>query len=201
MLWEANSGKFLRAFIDNNIRTTKPKAHSEIIMVCDFTPDGRSLVSASLDCTIKIWDIATGKLLKTFLGHRDPIEDCRIRADGRIMVSVDCNRVKLWRLDRLYTPIQQKGIIHCCKYSPDGKLIATGHNNWKVYLWDAKTLKLRQELIGNVSGVLCCDFSPQGDRIISNGTRGLSFYMWDVHTSKILKTFGPHEDVLRSVVF
>jgi WD40 repeat protein len=42
-------------------------------MVARFTPDGQFIVSGSLDCTLKVWDIGTGECHQTLNGHSDLI--------------------------------------------------------------------------------------------------------------------------------
>ncbi len=53
--------------------------HSEAICVDDcltISPDGRTVVSGSLDDTIKVWDLATGSLKTTLTGHSGPVSVC-----------------------------------------------------------------------------------------------------------------------------
>ena len=39
-------------------------------MACRFAPDGKTIVSASVDTTVKIWDVESGTCLTTLEGHR-----------------------------------------------------------------------------------------------------------------------------------
>src|SRR5438128_2288007 len=43
--------------------------HSDRVRAVAFSPDGRTALSASDDHTLRLWDIATGKEVRTFTGH------------------------------------------------------------------------------------------------------------------------------------
>ena len=49
---------------------TFQKNGSHYVSACDFAPDGKTIMSASWDSTVKIWDVESGKCLTTLEGHR-----------------------------------------------------------------------------------------------------------------------------------
>jgi WD40 repeat protein len=62
-----------------------------------FSPDGGSAVSSSWDNTLKLWDVATGKEIGTFTGHRNYVWSVASSPDGRSMLSDSSdNTFKLW---------------------------------------------------------------------------------------------------------
>ena len=46
------------------------EGHSDAVWACEFAPNGKTIVSASWDETLKIWDVESGKCLTTLEGHR-----------------------------------------------------------------------------------------------------------------------------------
>ena len=49
---------------------TFQKNGSNAVSACVFAPHGKTIVSASWDRTLKIWDVESGKCLTTLEGHR-----------------------------------------------------------------------------------------------------------------------------------
>jgi WD40 repeat protein len=45
------------------------KGHSNVVNSVAFSPDGRTALSGSDDSTLRLWEMATGKELRTFRGH------------------------------------------------------------------------------------------------------------------------------------
>lgn len=51
--------------------------------------DGHYLVSGSRDTSLRMWDLRTGKSLKTFSGHNDWVKYCKL--DGALLISGSCD--------------------------------------------------------------------------------------------------------------
>src|SRR5262245_31126417 len=66
------------------------KGHSEAVYAVAYTPDGRYVVTASFDKTLKVWDAATAKEVKTFAGpqgHQNLVLSVAISSDGQLVAS------------------------------------------------------------------------------------------------------------------
>jgi WD40 repeat protein len=71
--------------------------HSNSVWSVTFSTDGKWLVSASYDETIKLWSVETGACLQTFIGHRGPILSAKFSHDDRLIISVGVDRsLKIW---------------------------------------------------------------------------------------------------------
>jgi hypothetical protein len=69
------------------------------VTACAVTFDGRRVVSASADHTLKVWDLDTGRAVATLAGHADAVTACAVTPDGRRMVSTsDDHTLKVWDL-------------------------------------------------------------------------------------------------------
>ncbi|MFN5264984.1 MAG: WD40 repeat domain-containing protein, partial [Pseudanabaena sp.] len=71
---------------------------AEVTSVC-FSPDGKSIVSASEDSTIQFWS-GDGTLLRTFNGHQGPVRSVCFSPNGKILVSSgEDHKIIMWNLD------------------------------------------------------------------------------------------------------
>jgi len=52
-----------------------------------FSVDGRALISVSRDKTVKLWDVQTGKFLRTVSGEKDQIVTLAVSRNGRVMAT------------------------------------------------------------------------------------------------------------------
>ncbi len=71
--------------------------HSNTVKAIAFSPDGLWFATASSDSTIKLWELASGRLLRTLVGHRKEAKSVAISPDGKLIASVsDDGTAKIW---------------------------------------------------------------------------------------------------------
>ena len=65
-----------------------------------MTADGKRAVSASQDNTLKVWDLETGRALRTLEGHSAAVTGVAVTADGKRAVSASGDKtLKVWDLE------------------------------------------------------------------------------------------------------
>jgi WD40 repeat protein len=79
--------------------------HTDVVWSANFRPDGKQIVSASWDGSLKLWDL-TGNCLQTFTGHTEWVHDANFSPDGKQIVSTS-REICIWQLSPQSQPAWQ----------------------------------------------------------------------------------------------
>lgn len=118
--------------------------HARIVSAVAFSPDGTLLATGSADETIRLWDVATGKVVRQLEGHTRPVNSLAFAGAGKWLFSVSGgravggNELKLWDVATgkdIATVPAHEGQIHQLALSPDGKLVATASLDKSAKVW------------------------------------------------------------------
>jgi WD40 repeat protein len=139
-LFSGSSDKTVRAW---DLTENKPSVlfrHKTEVLAVAADPKGNYIASGSMDGMITIWDLANGVIVKSFEGHRQPVNTLAVSPDGRYLASgSDDNMVKLWDMAEvrlIYTFQGHKGSVNSVSFSPDGSRLASGSTDKAVIVWN-----------------------------------------------------------------
>src|SRR5262249_51625811 len=147
-LWDAATGK------PRSVLRSPDERFYGASWLC-FSPDGKTLASAGApfsnplkpdlprDNQVRLWDLATGKELRTFAGGKDPPDSVAVSPDGKALAVPADGGVRLWEV-ATGKEIRRLGGRHrprwfqAVAFSPDGRLLADAGGR-SVRLWEVAT--------------------------------------------------------------
>lgn len=173
----------------------------ERISSVSVSADGRTILTSSLSFSMRVWDTATGKLLRTLNDDR-PVMYAALSADGRTVLSAG-KVLKLWDIATgrvLRTFAGHENAVGALALSRDGRFALSGGFDKTARLWDLATGQELHTLRGHTAEVRSVAFSPDG-RMVLTASRDGTLKLWDIATGKELRTFTGHEKELSTAAF
>ena len=179
---DANTGEIVLSLV----------GHKAPVNSIDWSPDGSTLMTASDDGTIRLWNASTGAEIKVLDEHLATVNDAQWSPDGLYIASVSSDAiVRLWDAttgEKLHTLEGHIGDVTVVAWSPDSRLFATGGVDEIVRLWDATTGDLIR-IFNNPSGeIFGIAWSSDAQRIAASTWQQITT-VWDVETGGELLHF------------
>jgi len=178
------------------------RTHS--VNACAFSPDGRWIVSADSDRTLKMWEAATGALVRALSSHTRPVSGCAFSPDGLFIVSASWDHtLKVWEAatgTELHTLCGHSWSVNDCAFSPDGRWIVSASTDWTLTVWKASTGTLVRTLYGHTDQVNGCAFSPDGKWIVSASADRM-LKVWEAATGTERLTLRGHRNSVSACAF
>jgi WD40 repeat protein len=180
------------------------KGHYGQINQVHYSPDGKKLLTASDDHTIKEWLAATGKLLQTLSGHTDKVVSARYSPDGQKIVSASFDSfVKEWSVStgaELAAYEHPHAKVNNAVYSPDGTKILTCAEDKLIREWSTTTRECIKTYAGHTRNVSSVSYNGNGNKILS-ASADTTVKEWSAVTGECLRELTGHTEKVNSVCY
>lgn len=166
-----------------------------------WSPDGKTLASASRGEEIHLWDTHTGSIRQTLEGNFN--YSIAWSPDGKVLAAGGIFSLFFWStetgelLARLRTPTKANKSI---AWSPDGKTVVSGADDGIIRLWDFSSRTIRSTLHEHALDINSIAWSPTG-RVLASGSDDKTIRLWNLETKQLIHTFTEHFDSVNSIVW
>jgi WD40 repeat protein len=165
-----------------------------------YSPDGKTLVTATRDGKFDLWSAATGAHLQMIQGR----PWCAAFApDGQTLATVGAEEptIHLWAAEtgrKLRTLKGHETAVSSLAFSPDGKLLASGGiaGDTALRFWDASTGKQVGTLSGHSGQISSLEFARDSETLVSASMDEERVRLWRVSTGKEFRAFAIGEQPL-----
>ncbi len=176
--------------------------YSKAVNAVAISPDGRQAAAASQDNALRLWDVTTGLLLRTFDAQTNGIHAAAFSPDGRsILTGGGDEKLRLWDIvtgQLVRTFEGHTGDVLSVAFASSGTQALSGSKDKTLKLWDIATGQILKTFEGHADEVVSVSLSSDGRSALS-GSKDKTLKLWDLETGQLLKTFEGHVDEVTSV--
>jgi WD40 repeat protein/serine/threonine protein kinase len=182
------------------------RGHSGPVCIA-YSPDGRRIVSGSVDKTIKVWDARTGIALMTLTGNQDAVDNVAYSPNGERIASGGYDgTVRLWDANsgkEIFTMRghQEQNCNWALAFSPDGKWLASS-GGWDkmIKIWDVSNGTEVATIVGDRTAVRPVTFSPDSSYVAFGGFDKV-VRIWDVNQCVEKAVLRGHNGIINALAF
>jgi len=210
-----NSGVILVWQPDGNILARwSTDAHTQEINSLALSEDGNTLLSASVDGKIVVWDVPSGTPRLTFSGHEDAVNVVVISPDGQQALSASCykrsvenactrSQILLWKIadGTIVRDLREhRREVLSLAFAPDPRYALSGSADNTVIYWNLQTETVLRRLVDHTDWVNGVAFSPDG-RYALTASSDSRILLWDINGGNPIQTLNGHLDGVTSIAF
>ncbi len=181
--------------------------HNDGVMTVAWLPDSRRAVSAGEEGIIRLWDVPTARVIRTFTGHKANVSALAVSADGRLLLSGAADQsVRLWDIEsgrEIRRLGEQLGEIRGVAFSPDASRALAGSADLpgSMLLWELPSGKVLAKITPPTrSGFYGVAFAPDGRRALGT-TYQRQIWTFDTTSGELAPPMDGHTGYVIQAVF
>ncbi|MEH2252198.1 nSTAND1 domain-containing NTPase [Nostoc sp.] len=193
----------LQQVISGTQERNRLEAHSAEVVSVSFSPDGKTIVSASNDKTAILWG-RDGTMLRKLTGHTGTVRSASFSPNGQMIATASFDHtVKLWRTSDgglIRTLNGHTAEVLSLSWSGNGEMVATGSADRTAKIWKVSDGHLLRTLSGYRDFVNSVSFSPDSE-ILAIASADKTVKLWSVSDGLLRQTLQGHSAGVSSVAF
>lgn len=178
--------------------------HTDSIRAIAFSADGASLVSSSVDKTVRLWDLATAQETDAFSGFKLAVNAVAFHPHIPMLITGSTDKlIKLWDLtthEELHTLTGHSMAVNAIAVSSDGKYLASGSADRTIKLWDLNSKEELRSLTGHKMPVNAVAFSPKG-AVLASGSPDRTVKLWNCQTGDEIASWSSFRAAINALTF
>lgn len=193
-------GIFVQLGHSGGVQTLTFQGHS-----LKFSPDGKILVSGGMDGLVKIWDMDSGKELRTLEGGG--YEAVAVSTDSKTIAASTGKGIKLWNIESGRAIREFKGLegrVKLLEFSLDGRTLYsfTAGDYYEIRQWDVETGKLIRTIQKkDYRSLELVALSPDFRTFATVTPYDEVIKIWNMETGKELRTLRGHKSSIGSLSY
>ncbi|MBP7075831.1 MAG: caspase family protein [Bacteroidales bacterium] len=177
-----------------------PVGHTEYVKSCEFSSDGRFILTASLDKNIILWDVKTGYELKRYQGSPLGVMKAVFSPDNRYIASVGWDlKIRLWNLETAALINTFGEGMNCVIFSKDGSKLYADSRDGRVGIYNSASGEKTGEIKAHTGIINDMSVSPDGSRLFTVSADG-SCKVWALPAMKLIHTFSIEKGGIQDAV-
>lgn len=169
----------------------------------EIAGENNLLLASSDGGRIRIWNLDSGKRMKSFSYARKDAPEIAVSSDGHLIAIADNKNVILidaMNLKTMAMLIGHTDLVTNISFSPTNDMIATSGKDKKLIIWNIHKQKIIKKISLDKIVISSLDFSPNGKRLASADESGGIRY-WESKTGKLLASFPVHKGRVTSILY
>ena len=175
--------------------------HHNYVFSLSFSPKGNMLVSGSFDEAVFLWDVRSGRIMRSLPAHSDPVGGVDFNRDGTLIAS--CSSDGLIRIWDAMTGQCLRTLVHedrrqvaSVQFTPNSQFVMAWTLDQRIRLWDyaagkcVKTYQGHENKSFSLTGAIYPYENGSEEAFLVSGSEDGSILAWDIVTKDVLWNSG-----------
>lgn len=169
--------------------------HAGRVRAAVWTPDGASILTASDDQTLRLYNASTGEVRQSYGGNTAIVTSAAVSPDGTLFVCGLGDGGVLVRNTSTGAVLREFRVhtqaVNAVAFSPNGTQVLSGSDDATAILYSVAGGSVVRTFVGHAFGVTAVAFSPRDATLVLTGSVDQTARLWDATNGVNIATFGP----------